>query len=239
MPILKTLLIEELRFLFFLPSGPGIRTHWKAFLAFGLFFTWLAGVGRYWDNPKAHLWQYLGLGSVAYVFILALIIWLLLMPLKPRNWSYRNVLLFITLTAPPAVLYAIPVEKFMAAEAARSANAWFLIVVATWRVALYVVFLKRVAGLSPANVTVAALLPLVIIVIALSMLNLEHVVFSMMSGIREEDRSPNDAAFGIVFMLSMLSYIAAPFLAASYLVSIVNAYRTTEESRGAKEDRRD
>ena len=235
----KILLTEELRFLFFQPNGPAIRSHWQAFLVFGLVFTWLAGVGRYWDNPKAHLWQYLGLGSVAYVFVLALIIWLLLMPLKPRNWSYRNVLLFITLTAPPAVLYAIPVEKFMAAEAARSANAWFLIVVASWRVALYVVFLKRVAGLSPGNVIVAALLPLVIIVIALSMLNLEHVVFSLMSGIREEDRSPNDAAFGVVFMLSMLSFIAAPFLAVGYLVSIVNAYRTTVENSAVKEERRD
>ena len=237
--MLKTLLVEELRFLFFRPNGPAIRTNWKAFLAFGLFFTWLAGVGRYWDNPKAHLWQYLGLGSVAYVFVLAFIIFLLLMPLRPRNWTYRNVLLFITLTAPPAVLYAIPVEKFMAAEAARSANAWFLIVVATWRVALYVVFLKRVAGMSPGNVAVAALLPLVIIVIALSMLNLEHVVFSLMSGIREEDRSPNDAAFGVVFMLSMLSFIAAPFLAAGYLVAIVNALRRTEENPQAASGRSD
>ncbi|MBK6631435.1 MAG: hypothetical protein IPG33_10525 [Betaproteobacteria bacterium] len=237
--MIKTLLIEELRFLAFRPNGPAIRTHWKAFLAFGLFFTWLAGVGRYWDNPKAHLWQYLGLGSVAYVFVLAFIVFLLLLPLKPRNWTYRNVLLFIALTAPPAVLYAIPVEKFMAAEAARSANAWFLIVVATWRVALFVVFLKRVAGLSPGNVIVAALLPLVVIVIALSMLNLEHVVFSLMSGIQEADRSPNDAAYGIVFMLSMLSFIAAPFLAVGYLVSIVNANKKTEESLEMTAGRRD
>ncbi|MBM3392084.1 MAG: hypothetical protein FJY34_08955 [Betaproteobacteria bacterium] len=127
----------------------------------------------------------------------------------------------------------------MAAEAARSANAWFLIVVATWRVALYVVFLKRVAGLSPGNVAVAALLPLVIIVIGLTMLNLEHVVFSLMSGIREEDRSPNDAAYGVVFMLSMLSFMAAPFLALGYLVAIVNAFRGTEEKSGVAPGRRD
>ncbi len=227
--MLKTLLIEELRFLTFRPNGPAIRTHSRAFLAFGLLFTWLAGVGRYWDNSKAHLWQHLGLGSIAYVFVLALIIWLLLMPLRPRNWTYRNVLLFITLTAPPAVLYAIPVEQFMAPEAARSANAWFLIVVAIWRVALYVVFLKRVAGLSLGNVAIAALLPLVVIVVSLSMLNLEHVVFSLMSGVPEADRSPNDAAYGVVLMLSMLSFIAAPFLAAGYLVAIVNAYLKRRE----------
>jgi hypothetical protein len=135
--------------------------------------------------------------------------------------SYRNVLLFITLTAPPAVLYAIPVEQFMAAEVARTANAWFLIVVATWRVALFFVFLRRVAGLSPGIVVVASLLPLVIIIIALTALNLEHVVFSLMSGIREEDRSPNDSAYGVVFLLSMLSFMAGPFLLIAYIVAIV------------------
>lgn len=95
---------------FRLPSS-AIVEHWQAYLGFGLVFTWLAGVGRYWDHPRADLWQYLGLGSVAYVFVLALILWALLAPLGPANWSYRNVLVFLTLTAPPAVLYAVPVER--------------------------------------------------------------------------------------------------------------------------------
>ncbi len=204
-----------------------MHTEWKAFLIFGLAFTWLAGIGRYWDNPKAHLWQTLGLGSVAYVFVLALIVWVLLVPLKPKHWSYRNVLLFVTLTAPPAVLYAIPVEQFLSAEAARTANAWFLIVVATWRVALFSVFLRQVAGLSWAMVVVATLLPLVIIIMALSILNLEHVVFSLMSGIREEDRSPNDAAYGIVFLLSLFSFMAAPVLLIAYIIAIFHVRMNT------------
>lgn len=219
--MIRCILSDEFRLLTFQRSSTAMHTEWKAFLTFGLTFTWLAGIGRYWDNPKAHLWQHLGLGSVAYVFVLALIVWVLLTPLKPKNWSYRNVLLFITLTAPPAVLYAIPVEQFMTAEVAQTANAWFLIVVATWRVALFFVFLHRVAGLSSGIVVVASLLPLVIIIIALSMLNLEHVVFSLMSGIREEDRSPNDSAYGVVFLLSMLSFMAAPFLLIAYVVAIV------------------
>jgi len=99
--MLKTLLHDEWRLLTFRPMSQAIRTHWHAYLVFGLIFTWLAGIGRYWDNPRAELWQYLGLGSVAYVFVLALIIWAILAPLRPKNWSYRNVLLFLTLTAPP------------------------------------------------------------------------------------------------------------------------------------------
>lgn len=192
--MIKTLLVDEWRFLTFRPLSSAVHTNWQAYLAFGLFFTWLVGVGRYWDNPRADLWQALGLGSVAYVFVLALIIWGLLAPLRPKHWSYRNVLLFICLTAPPAVLYAVPVEKFMADDVARAANAWFLAIVATWRVALLAVFLKRAAGLSPG--VVVAMLPLTIIVVSLSMLNLEHVVFDFMSGIGENERSPNDAAYG-------------------------------------------
>lgn len=222
--MIKTLLLDEMRLLTFRPVSAALHTHWRASLAFGLLFTWLAGMGRYWDNPKAHSWQSLGLGSVAYVFVLALIVWGLLAPLRPKNGSFRNVLLFITLTSPPALLYAIPVERFMAADAARTANAWFLIAVATWRVALFSVFLRRAAGLSAGTVVVATLLPLVIIILALFALNLEHVVFALMSGVREEDRSPNDAAYGVVFLLSMLSFAAAPFLGIGYIVAVVRAW---------------
>lgn len=221
--MIKTLLIDEFRFLTFRPVSSAIQTHWKAFLMFGLVFTWFAGMGRYWDNPKAHLWQYLGLGSVAYVFVLAAIVFVLVLPLGPKNWSYRNVLLFITLTAPPAVLYAIPVETFMTPSAARTTNAWFLAVVATWRVGLFSAFLSHVAKLSPGAVIIATLLPLTIIVVTLSFLNLEHVVFDLMSGTKPGERSPNDSAYGVVVTLSMLSFLAAPLLTIGYFMLIFRA----------------
>lgn len=223
--LIKTMLVDEWRLLTFRPVSAAIHTSWKAYLAFGLLFTWLAGMGRYWDNPRAELWQTLGLGSLAYVFVLALIIWLLLAPLRPRNWTCRNVLLFIALTAPPAILYAVPVERFMDADGARAANAWFLAVVATWRVALLAVFLKRAAGLGIGTVFVATLLPLAMIVITLSVLNLEHVVFELMSGISEEQRSPNDAAYEIVILLSLLSFVLAPPLVGAYIVLVYLSWR--------------
>lgn len=213
---LGTLLRDAFGVLAFRRPSPAIAHHWKAFLTFGLVFTWLAGVGRYWDNPRAYLWQHLGLGSVAYVFSLALILWLLLLPLKPKLWSYRNVLVFVTLTSPPAVLYAIPVERFMSLAAAQAANAWFLGVVATWRVALLIWFLRRLAGLSGVTVVVATLLPLSLIIVALAAFNLEHVVFELMAGIRPEQRSPNDTAYGIVTVLAFFSIIAAPVLLVAY-----------------------
>jgi uncharacterized protein (DUF486 family) len=216
MPAISLIIADAFRVLTFRRPSAAIAQQWPAYLAFGLFFTWLAGVGRYWDNPRAELWQQMGLGSLAYVLCLAFVLWLLLLPLKPRLWSYRNVLVFVTLTSPPAVLYAIPVEKFMTLPAAQSANAWFLAIVASWRVALLVWFLRQSAGLRGFTVLVASLLPLTLIVVSLAALNLEHVVFSLMSGILPEERSANDLSYSIVNTLALFSFLAFPFLLFAY-----------------------
>lgn len=215
-PSLATVATNACRVLTFRRPSAAIATYWPAHLGFGLAFTWLAGVGRYWDNPRSALWQHLGLGSVAYVFSLALMLWVLLLPLRPERWSYRNVLVFVTLTSPPAVLYAIPVERFMSLEAAQSANAWFLAVVATWRVALLVWFLRQIATLSGFSIVVGTLLPLTLIVVALTALNLEHVVFSLMAGIAPEERSANDVSYTVVMVLAFFSIFAAPILLLGY-----------------------
>jgi hypothetical protein len=212
----RTIIENEFRLLTFRGPDAGIQEQWKAHLAVGLLFTWFAGIGRYWDNPKAHLWQHLGFGSVVYVFVLALIIWAFIAPLRPRDWAYRNVLVFITLTAPPALLYAIPVEKFLSLSTAQDINVWFLAVVALWRVVLLVLFLKRTAGLSGPQIAVAAFLPLTVIVTALAALNLEHVVFEIMAGLREEQRTGNDAAYVVVLLLSVVSVYLSPVLLAAY-----------------------
>ena len=56
-----------------------------------------------------------------------------------------------------------------------------------------------------------------LIVVALAALNLEHVVFSLMSGIRPEQRSANDLSYGIVTALAFFSFLASPFLLVAYL----------------------
>jgi len=211
-----TIVADTFRVLTFRRPSAALVQDWPAYLAFGLLCTLLAGIGRYWDNPRAELWQGLGLGSVAYVFVLAFILWLVVLPLKPTRWSYVNVLLFVTLTSPPALLYAVPVEQFLTLGGAQQVNALFLLVVAAWRVALLFWFLRAVAGLSTGAVVVAALLPLVLIVVALAMLNLEHVIFRIMAGIRDDERSGNDGAFGVVVLLALLSQLLAPFLIIAY-----------------------
>ena len=184
----------------------------------GLFATWIVGMGRWWDDPEAHLLQHLGLGSVLYVLVLAFLLWLLIKPLGPKDWSYQGVLTFVALTSPPAILYAIPVERFLDLDAARQVNVWFLAFVAAWRVGLLAFYLRRLAQLPWYGVVVATLLPLTVIVSVLTALNLERAVFDVMSGLREEGTA-GDQAYGVLIALTLFSTILVGPLLLVYLLT--------------------
>ena len=227
--ILKQVIKDEIRLLTFRPFKFN-PDYFKYYLTLGLLFTWLAGVGRYWDNPRADLWQYLGLGSVVYVFVFALILWGINKPLRPKHWQYKNVLVFVCMTSPPAVLYAIPVERFVSMEIAQLMNVWFLAIVALWRVALLVVFLKRVTEMTYWSILVASLLPLTLIVSALSFLNLEHVVFNIMAGLNSNTATANDAAYHVLVGITVLSIVFLPVLLIAYVIIVVR-----QRERGEKD----
>ena len=113
-------------------------------------------------------------------------------------------------------MYAVPVERFMTLESAQKANVWFLAVVATWRVALLFKYLNSVAGLSGFRVLVATLLPLTLIVTVLTVLNLEHVVFRIMAGLEDHEKSANDSAYAVLLLITYFSVMASPFLLTMY-----------------------
>ena len=191
-------------------------------LAVGLCCTLIVGIGRYWDNPRVGLVQALGLGSLVYVFVLALFLWLIIWPLRPRYWSYFRVLTFITLVSPPAILYAIPVQMVYGLDTANAINAWFLAIVASWRVALLFFFLRRLGEIGWLAITTATLLPLSFIVVGLTILNLDQVVFDMMSGI--VDKSPNDTSYAVLITLSWLSILLFIPLVILYLAMIASRF---------------
>lgn len=203
---------------------------WMHF-ALGLICTWLVGVGRYWDNPRAELLQHLGVGSVIYIFALSLLLWLVVKPLRPRDWSYFYVVTFVALVSPPAVLYAIPVQMFLGSNEANDINAVFLLIVSVWRVALLVFFLRRFAALNFGYILVAALLPITLIIFALVMLNLEKAVFSIMGGF--SDHTPNDEAFAVLAMISLFAMLAFPVLLVAYIVLIVIEFSKRRKQNSA------
>lgn len=202
-------------FLFFLASREELANlSWRTWLGPALVAAWLAGMGRYWDHPSAHLLQMFGVGSVIYVFVLGTLLWAVILPLAPRRWAYLQVVTFVGLTAPPAFLYAIPVERWMTMDDAIRTNAWFLAVVAAWRVALLLFVYRRYAELTWPRAIVGALLPLTVIVVGLTALNLERAVFAIMGGFHE--RTANDGAFAVLILLTLVSFVGALPLLGAY-----------------------
>lgn len=181
-----------------------VQLNWKHFV-FGVCCTWIVGVGRYWDNPRVGLLQHLGVGSVVYIFILSTFLWLIIYPMRPAHWSWLRVLTFVSLVSPPAILYAIPVEKIYPLPMANTLNAWFLAIVAAWRVALLFFFLRRLGDLDWFSIVISALLPLTMIVVTLTVLNLEKVVFDLMGGL--VNPSGNDTAYAILMWLTFISIL--------------------------------
>lgn len=202
----------------------------RSYLVVGLLSTWLVGMGRYWDNLRANIWQHLGVGSVVYIFALSAFIWLILLPFKLKNWSYIRLLTFISLCSIPAILYAIPVEKFMLFDTAKSVNAWFLGIVALWRILLLFRFLKVYDDLRIDEVMTCVFLPIVLIINALAVMNLEHVVFNLMSG--NDKNSANDTAYIIVIILTLISWILVLPLLINYFYDIHLRRKKRKELNG-------
>lgn len=207
----------ELKFLAFRAVRPDMkRLRWH-FLALGMVSSWLAGVGRYWDTPEAQWWQYAGLGSVVYTLFMAALLFALILPMQPRHWSYLNVLTFVGMTAPPAVLYAIPVERFVAPQTASQVNLAFLLVMSVWRVALLWRYLRGSAALSFLAAFFALSLPLALILALLGYFQFTAIVMEGMMGSRGGAHAPNLAGRAVVG-LGFGALFALPFLFLGYLI---------------------
>ena len=215
---MKELLAFHWRLLTFRVTAEELDRLGLRHLALGLLWTWLAGMGRWWDDPKAGLLQHLGLGSLAYVFLLAGVLWMFAAPLRPRRWSYPRVLIYVTLTAPPAILYALPVERWLNVGDAAILNLAFLAVVAAWRVSLWVPFVHRYSGLSAWNTFLSLSLPLLAVIMALTVLNLARGIIPIMAGMR--DPTAEDLVGGIFLVLGVLSVYAFVPMLILYLVQV-------------------
>mgnify|MGYP001252659229 CR=1 FL=1 len=215
---LKQIVSDTLRLLTFRISRETMLNFDRRHLIFGLILTWLVGIGRYWDNPRAEFLQHLGIGSVIYIFLLAILLAITIAPLAKNEWSYFTILTFIALVSPPAVIYAIPVQFYFDLETSNIINAWFLFVVAVWRLALLVFFLRRFMLFSYGEAFVVAFLPVTLLIFVLTLLNLEKAVFNIMGGF--EPNTPNDEAFTVLISISFLSFLLFPFLLVVYLTMV-------------------
>ena len=186
------------------------------YLGVGLLGCWLVGIGRYWDSPTASFGQKTGLGSVLYVFVLSAILWVVALPFRPTEWRYTRVLAFISLTSFPAALYALPVERWTGVEAAIVLNVWFLAVVAIYRVALYLFFMARGADLGPLYGLVAIMLPIALIISGLVVSGYANVVFDIMGGLRDREKTAQDGVNDILVSITFFGCCGSPIWAIVY-----------------------
>jgi hypothetical protein len=229
---LRSVLSTTARLLTFRATREELVNLGENHLLFGLLCTWIVGIGRYWDNPRVGLLQHVGIGSVIYIFVLALLLWLIIWPLRPQDWTYFRVLTFISLVSPPAILYAIPVQFFSSLDTANTVNGIFLALVATWRIALLLLFLARVGRLDPFSRLVAALLPLSLIVVVLTLLNLERVVFDFMAGFVQP--SPNDDAYIVLVWLTYISVLIFIPLLLCYFAVVAHRWVLAPRQKGVR-----
>jgi hypothetical protein len=219
MDALRVVLSDFVRFVLFKPLKGDVPRHWLPYLTIGLFITWIVGIGRTWDNSYEPLWLRSGLPSVAYAVVLAGFIWVVVAALRPGRWTYRNVLLMVTMTAAPGLIYAIPVEQFLDHGTARATNLIFLAIVAAWRMALYFHFLRSAAKLPPVAATVAALLPPTLILAVVSAYGALEIVAGGMGG---TELPPGESiAASVLFFIAASCWIALPILVVAWLALAV------------------
>lgn len=196
------------------------RFNWRC-LVLGLALTWLAGMGRHWDDTSAlHIAHRMGAGSLVYAFFLSLFLWLIVLPLRRKELRFLHMFTLVTFTGPLAFVYAIPIEWWTQPDQAALFNAGALAFVATYRVAMLWFFLWRGTQLPAFIATVVVSLPLCIILTVLGVLTVLESIAISMGGIRAGAPTIQDQIDTVISNIAALSFIALPVLFIIYIVLV-------------------
>lgn len=150
----------------------------------GMGITIAVGIGRYYDDPRPlDIGKVMGLGSLAYAIVFAFTVFILLLPFG-KKIRYIDSLAFLTATAAPGFVYALPIELMVSDALAYQYNLVALLFVSAYRVSLFIWFLKKVCDLSALQTAVVTLLPLSTIVAALMLSNRMVLILDAMGGFR-------------------------------------------------------
>jgi hypothetical protein len=160
-------------------------------LLVGFLFVIIAGIAREYDGEYLvaepwHLILPLSASLIGCSFLVLLLI-VLSRARKVRDVSIvETFLCFLSvywMTAPLALVYGIPFERFLSPDTATKANLWLLAIVAAWRVLLTIRCVMVIYGCSFGGATT----PVMLFSVILAMLGLALVpgpIFMMMGGVR-------------------------------------------------------
>lgn len=187
----------------------------------GFATTWLVGIARNWDYPEAPEFARMGLGSLAYILILAFVLFVMAWPISYEKRNYWHVLTGISMTAAPGLVYGVPVEMFMSTEGAQGANLIFLLVVASWRVGLASHYLFKGCENGIREVLAILLLPISLIILALVWTGRAGYVMQLMGGLRRDHSAPNAIVDEAIATLYCLAWPIGALAALFYLIRLI------------------
>lgn len=189
----------------------------------GMGITMAVGIGRYWDDPRQlEMGKVMGFGSLAYAFLFAFTLFLLLLPFG-RKIRYIDSLAFVTATAAPGIVYAMPIEVMVSDDLSYRYNLVALLFVSAYRVALFVWFLKKVCDLTIPQTVVTTLLPLSTIVAGLMISNRMVLILDVMGGFRGATEPTRIEE--TLQAIGSLALIFSPTMVALYIALILIKYK--------------
>lgn len=195
----------------------------------GLLFVLAAGLAREYDGADLvhepwHLLLPLGASLVTSLVLYLLVQGLLLLRTweNPSPLSYGAFLGLYWMTAPLALLYAIPVERFLSAGDATRANLWLLGLVSLWRVLLITRALSVVYQVNFFRPLFAVML--FADSVALVLLKLTPIpVISFMGGIRLSESE--DVIFSTAMMVTIVGVCTWPIWLIGALIACNKSWR--------------
>lgn len=200
-------------------------------LIVGLPLVWLVGLGRWWDEPRdISILHRSGLGSIVYVLLLSTLLYLIAAPLARQRFDLFKMMAFVCFTAPPAALYALPVEMWMDRQSAVMANIAFLSIVSIYRVSLLIWFYLRGLDMDAWHGWIAGLLPIAGIAVGLTFAGFAEQMIEIMGGIREQSAATE--AYVAVSMISCMSIWLAPVLLIAWGFAVARVAKEKREESG-------
>jgi hypothetical protein len=190
----------------------------------GAVFVLAAGLARNYDSRDLlHEGWYVLVPLAASTVLASVLFALLRLGMRAREpypgWgrAYRSFLGLFWMTAPLALMYAIPYDRMMSAEGAIRAKLWTLLVVSVWRVLLMSRVVSIVFGIgAPAAFWVIMLLGDGVVLGALAVMKLPLIQF--MGGIRQTAAEQVLASTRLT--VTFLGFVSLPVWAIGALVVV-------------------
>jgi hypothetical protein len=194
-------------------------TRWSL-LILAVLGTWIAGIGRWVTDPDASLIQRTGIGSVAYILLLSMALYVVLWFVSTKKTRFFDVLAMVGMTAPPALVYAIPVERWFVAEVSAGLHGAALAFVSIYRVSLLIFFVVRCQRYNVPGAMFGILFLLSSIIVYLFTSGKTGITFTGMGGIERADAAIAQDVANAINSVACVGLLVAPLAGLCYLTFV-------------------